>query len=163
MKELHSDQVPPAAAPTAPPGDLHTNKLELYLSCRVDVVGTGDAATQGYWSVPIGQVQLRQATGSSSTAAGVCSSSGGSDRCIGILDSGTTQLSASLDQVSLERVQHVTVLDSDRTSSIHRVTCHSGPAWLLYGGCNVACKVILHRSPPLYQNCAPLLLQVLLP
>lgn len=69
-----------------------------FIMCRVDVVESSDATTQGYWSVPVNQVQLRQAAGSSSAAAGVCSS-GGNVGCIGILDSGTSQLTASLDQV----------------------------------------------------------------
>jgi hypothetical protein len=60
---------------------------------------------QGFWSVPITSVGLTYPEGSSKTPAGACagftgSSSSSQAGCIGILDSGTSLIIGSIDQVA---------------------------------------------------------------
>lgn len=67
------------------------------------------AVQQGFWSVPIDSVGLAWPNGSSSSPSGACagfagssSSSGSSEQpgCIGLLDSGTSAIIGSIDQVA---------------------------------------------------------------
>lgn len=64
------------------------------------------AVQQGFWSVPVTTVGLAWPNGSSSTAEGACtgfagrSSSSSEPGCIGLLDSGTSQIIGSIDQVA---------------------------------------------------------------
>jgi hypothetical protein len=76
----------------------------VILACRIDVVMPSTPTLDGYWAVPIQAIQLDwprsssngATAGRSSIPAGACSSS---VACVGLLDSGTSLIYGSIEQV----------------------------------------------------------------